>query len=136
MSALPSSTASIQLTDAVYFEPAIYAVVIEWQQVDKESFYSVLEYVLQLMRQYKTGKILAKVVNWSSESSKHSNWFEHNWLPRALRVGYKAYAAVGPVHLLSELIISSAATQVQGQGVKVSFFKSLTDAQEWLRTIA
>ncbi len=117
------------------FEPTLVAVVVEWQPEDPESFSRSLEYVLQLMQQHRTGKILAKVTSLASSQSQALDWFEQDWFPRALAAGYKAFAAVGPVPLLSELIISPAATQVQEQGVKVSFFKTLSDAREWLGQI-
>jgi hypothetical protein len=134
MSSALSSISSLQPGHAVFFEPTLDAVVVEWQPDNLESFSLALEYVLQLMRQHRTGKILAKVTSLAS-SHQQLDWFEHDWLPKALAAGYRAFAAVGPVPLLSELIISPAATQVQGQGVKVSFFKTLPDAQEWLGQI-
>ncbi len=135
MSSVLSGISSLHLSRAVFFEPTLDAVVVEWQPEDPEAFSRSLEYVLQLMRQHRTGKILAKVASLASSQSQALDWFEQDWLPRALAAGYKAFAAVGPVPLLSELIISPAATQVQGQGVKVSFFKTLPDAQEWLGQI-
>ena len=135
MSSALHGTSSLQPGHAVFFEPTLDAVVVEWQPDNLESFSLSLEYVLQLMRQHRTGKILAKVTSLTSTQSQQLDWFEQDWLPRALAAGYKAFAAVGPVPLLSELIISPTATQVQGQGVKVSFFKTLPDAQEWLGQI-
>ncbi len=134
MSSALSNLASPQPGHAVFFDPALDAVVVEWQPDHLESFSRSLEYVLQLMRQHRTGKILAKVTSLASQSQQ-LDWFAQDWLPRALAAGYCAFAAVGPVPLMSELIISPAATQVQGQGVKVSFFKTLPDAQEWLGQI-
>lgn len=119
----------------MFFEPTINAVVVEWQPSDQESFSVFFEHILVLMRQHRTGKILAKVTSLTSPKSQQLDWFEQDWLPRALAAGYKAYAAVGSVPLLSELIISPTAGQVQRQGVKVSFFKTLPEAQEWLRQI-
>ena len=136
MSSTLPGVSSLQLDHAVFFEPTLDAVVVEWQPDQLGSFSLVLEYILQLMRQHRTGKILAKVTSLSLSPGQQLDWFEQDWLPRALQAGYKAYAAVGPVPLLSELIISSTATQVQEQGVKVSFFKTLPEAQEWLRGIA
>lgn len=134
-SALPGLS-SLQLDHAVSFEPTLDAVVVEWRPDELEAFPLVLEYILQLMQLHRTGKILAKVTGLKLSPDQQLDWFNRNWLPRALRAGYKAFAAVGPVPLLSELIISPSATQVQGQGVKVSFFKTLPEAQEWLRGIA
>jgi hypothetical protein len=134
-SVLPGLSAH-QPDHAVFFEPTLDAVVVEWQPDNLESFPLVLEYVLQLMQLHHTGKILAKVTSLTLSPDQQLNWFERDWLPRALRAGYKAFAAVGSISLLSELIISPSATQVQGQGVKVSFFKTLPEAQEWLRGIA
>ncbi len=135
MTSTLSGVAALQLNDTVFFEPTLDAVVVEWQP-DQESFSPVLEYMLQLMQRHRTGKILAKVTSLTLSESPQLDWFKHDWLPRALRAGYKAYAAVGPVSLLSELIVSSTASQVHGHGVKVSFFKTLPEAQEWLRGIA
>ncbi len=136
MSSVPPGLSSFQQDHAVSFEPTLDAVVVEWRPDEVESFPLVLEYILQLMQKHRTGKILAKVTSLTLSPDQQLDWFNQNWLPRALRAGYKAFAAVGPVPLLSELIISPSATQVQGQGVKVSFFKTLPEAQEWLRGIA
>jgi hypothetical protein len=136
MSSVLSGASSCQLDHAVFFEPTLDAVIVEWQPDSLDSFSPVMETILQLMQLHQTGKILAKVTTLPLAGGPQLNWFRHDWLPRAMRAGYKAYAAVGPVPLLSELIISSAADQVQGQGVKVSFFKTLPEAQEWLRGLA
>ncbi len=137
---MPTSSAlpgvfSLPLHHAAFFEPTLGAVVVEWQP-DPESFCPVLEHILLLMQRHRTGKILAKVAGLVVSEGRQLDWFRHDWLPRALRAGYKAYAAVGPVPLLSDLIISPTAGQVQEQGVKVNFFKTLPEAQEWLRGIA
>jgi hypothetical protein len=136
MSSVLPGVSSLQLDQAVFFEPTLDAVVVEWQPDQLGSFPLVLEYILQLMQLHRTGKILAKVSSLTLSPNQQLDWFTQDWLPRALRAGYKAFAAVGPVPLLSELIISPSASQVQGQGVKVSFFKTLPEAQEWLRGIA
>ncbi len=130
-----SGVSSFQTDHAVFFEPTIDAVVVEWHPDQLESFSLVMEYILQLMQLHRTGKILAKVTSLVVSEGWQLDWFKQDWLPRALQAGYKAYAAVGPVPLLPELIISSTATQVQEQGIKVSFFKTLPEAQEWLRGI-
>jgi hypothetical protein len=136
MSSVFSAASSCQLAHAVFFEPTLDAVIVEWQPDDLESFSPVMESILQLMQLHRTGKLLAKVTTLPLAEGRQLDWFKHNWLPRAVRAGYRAFAAVGPVPLLSELIISPTANQVQEQGVKVSFFKTLPEAEEWLRGIA
>jgi hypothetical protein len=135
MSSVISAVSSCQLDHAVFFEPTLDAVVVEWHPENIESFSPIMESILQLMQLHRTGKILAKVTTLALAEGRQLDWFKQDWLPRAIRAGYKAYAAVGPVPLLSDLIISPTANQVQEKGVKVSFFKTLPEAQEWLRGI-
>src|SRR3712207_4103253 len=113
MSSVLPGVAALRLKDAVFFEPALDAVVVDWQPDNPESFSLVLECILQLMQLHRTGKVLAKVTSLPFSPGPQLDWFRQSWLPRAMQAGYKAYAAVGPVPLLSELIISPTARQVQ-----------------------
>jgi len=61
-------------------------------------------------------------------------WSLTDWLPRAVKAGWKYWALVVPDDLVARVAVSPSVEACHEQGVRVMVFSNLETAMEWLST--
>jgi hypothetical protein len=120
----------------IYFDEQLDAVVMEWFGYSTTAqFREGTELMLNLLIQNRTYKVLADVKDMIMIGMEDQEWMNNDFLPRAIKFGFKAIAMIKPDHYFNKVAVESVSYKVDKEKLTINFFDSLKEAKEWLNTI-
>ncbi|MCB1180312.1 MAG: hypothetical protein KDK36_22220 [Leptospiraceae bacterium] len=91
---------------------------------------------LDCLNQKKTKKWISDNRNLISfRGTEDSDWLESDWVPRAVKAGWKYWALVQPEKIYMNLVYDRISELFQKFGVEVMIFSNLEDAFVWIQSI-
>jgi hypothetical protein len=63
------------------------------------------------------------------------NWINEDWLPRMLKVGWKYWAVIEPVHATGNVSMMSFLDYYKKQGITLKIFHNMEDALAWIQPL-
>jgi hypothetical protein len=120
----------------IYFDEATGCVVMEWNGYATSSqFRQGTELMLNTLIQSHATKVLGDIRDMVLIGMEDQKWLDTDFLPRAIKFGFKAIAIVKPVHYFNKVAVESVSYKVDQEKLSINFFESRQEAQAWLDTI-
>jgi hypothetical protein len=120
----------------IQFDPAINAVVMEWNGYSNSNeFREGTEFMLNTMIQHKTSKVLALLKDMTLIGSEDQVWLEKQFLPRAVKFGFKTIAIVRPQSHFNSVAIESVKEKANGMNLSINIFNTTDEAIELLKNM-
>ncbi len=98
-----------------------------------EEFRTGMNYLLEAMMDFKTGKILADTIYMGAVHPDDQNWSATDWNRRAIAAGFSHNAIVVPSDIFTEMSVEAILDQVGDNGVVNRFFYNMPDALDWIK---
>ncbi len=126
-------TGSAETYDIYYDDNDAY-VVMEWNDYStSEQFRQGTEKMLQLLSEKKASKVLADIRNMLLIGQADQRWLETDFLPRAIREGFKKFAVISPRSYFNKVAIETISEKVDPEVLQIRILDSKEEAVEWLR---
>lgn len=120
----------------IYFDQEINTVVMEWDgYATSAQFKEGTELMLNTLIQANSFKVLADIKDMVLIGMEDQQWLETQFLPRAIRFGFKAIAIVKPDHYFNKVAVETISYKVDRDKLAINFFDNATEAKEWLKGI-
>lgn len=100
-----------------------------------DSFQELLMAGLRHVEKYKATKWLGDNRDNPVVSKENHEWARAVWAPRALKAGFKYWAAVMPTHPIGRLQLRTYIQEYQALGVTAQSFQDVDEALQWLQTV-
>ncbi|MDB5271707.1 MAG: hypothetical protein JWO58_74 [Chitinophagaceae bacterium] len=120
----------------IYFDEQEDAVFMEWDgYATSAQFRAGTELMLNVLIKHHASKVLADVKDMVMIGLDDQQWMDTEFLPRAIKFGFKAIAMVKPDSYFNKIAVESISYKVDKEKLTINFFDSLEEAREWLRTL-
>jgi hypothetical protein len=121
----------------IYFDEKLNSVIMEWNgYATSEKFKEGTELMLNLLVKHNANKVLADIKNMTLIGSEEQKWLEKSFIPRAIEFGFKAVAMIKPDNYFNKVAVETVSYKVNKEKLNISFFDNVTEAKEWLSSIA
>jgi hypothetical protein len=97
-----------------------------------DSFRSVLNSGVELLKQNHAQKWLSDDRNNSALSDEDTQWSMTQWFPRAKEAGWKYWALVVPEDMMARLNLKDFVDSYYDQGLRIMVFTDPNVAMDWL----
>ena len=120
----------------IYFDPALDAVVMQWNgYANSSQFREGTELMLNELINNKTSKVLADIKNMVLIGSEDQKWLEEYFVPRAMKFGFKAVAFVRPDNYFNQIAVESVTYKIGTDKLKIEFFDARAEAEKWIASL-
>src|ERR1700741_379141 len=93
---------------SIYFEEKSGFVIMEWSgYATSEQFREGTELMLNTLIQNNCTKVLANIRDMAIIGMDDQKWLETNFLPRAIKFGFKAIAIITPISYFNKDAVES-----------------------------
>lgn len=117
----------------IYPDKASGLIVMDWEgYATSAQFREGTETMLNLLIEQRANKVLANIQNMVLIGMEDQKWMETNFLPRAIRFGFKACAIVKPIHYFNKVAVETISFKVEKDKLEIQFFDTPEEAREWL----
>lgn len=118
----------------VYYDPDVPCIVMEWKGfANSPAFRKANEHVLAALVDRNVTKVIADIRQMRVISISDQEWLWENWLPRAMRAGYRACAMVTSEDYFNRVSIENVAKRIDPAQFTLQYFKSLLMARAWIK---
>jgi hypothetical protein len=118
----------------IHFDENLEAVIMEWNGYATSSqFREGSELMLNILIKNDCSKVLAKLRNMTLIGAEDQNWLASNFLPRAIKFGFRSIAIVKPASYFSKVAVENISSQVNNENLKINFFDNPEEAAECLK---
>ena len=108
-------------------------VFMDWDgYATSAQFREGTEYMLQLLKQNNSSKVLADIKDMTIIGREDQNYVQFNFLPRAIDAGFRAIAIVRPVNHFNAVAIETISYRVNKTVVQMRVFDDIEEARKWL----
>jgi len=87
---------------------------------------------VELMKEYGAIKWLSDNRETDAHSAEDTEWINTNWLPRAVKAGWKYWALVVPDTVVARMNMVEFVESFYALGVRVAVFTDVDEAMKWL----
>ena len=113
------------------YDPEIPGIVVTWRRyASRLQLRYVHEKLLGLIKVHGARKILGDDTSFSAIDRVDQAWILEDWLPRALKAGFRAAASKRPAGYFGRL--TTEAIQSQLKPIRIQSFEDLASARDWL----
>ena len=117
----------------VYPDVTSGMIVMDWEgYATSAQFREGTETMLNLLIEQKVHKVLANIRNMVLIGMEDQKWMETNFLPRAIRFGFKACAIVKPTNYFNRVAVETISFRAEKEKLQIQFFDTYEEAKEWL----
>lgn len=117
----------------IYFEKESGIVIMEWNgYATSKQFREGTELMLNTLIQNQSGRVLADIRNMSIIGLQDQEWMKDDFLPRAIKFGFRAIAIVKPHAYFNRVAVESISYKVDKDKLTINFFDNPREAKEWL----
>jgi hypothetical protein len=96
-------------------------------------FREVTENLLRLIVEYKVSKVLADTRHMNLISAEDQIWLNENFLPRAIKQGYKICAMIKSKHYFNRISVQAIADKIDKSAFDLRLFEDKNSAIIWLK---
>lgn len=129
----------MQTTDKIYdIYPDLDSqmIVMDWEgYATSAQFREGTEMMLNMLIEQRVHKVLANIRNMVLIGMEDQKWMEANFLPRAIRFGFKACAIVKPTSYFNRIAVETISFRVEKEKLQIQFFDTYEEAKNWLDTL-
>ena len=116
------------------YDEAARCVTIVWRKyATSAQFRFVHEAMIDLLVQYRAGKILGDDTDLPVVHVEDQNWIVDDWTPRAMAAGLKAVSTSFSLSFFGRLTIASIQTGI-AKKIAIKAFPNIHLARNWLRS--
>lgn len=120
----------------IFFDQKINSVVMEWNgYATSKQFKEGTELMLNTLIKNNTFKVLADIKDMILIGKEDQEWLDTDFLPRAIKFGFKAIAIIKPDYYFNKVAVDSISYKVDKEKLTINFFDNIEEAKEWLHTI-
>ena len=117
----------------VYYDESGSYVVMQWQgYANSNEFREGTELMLNTLISNQCSKVLADVSKMVLISQEDQRWLEINFLPRAVRFGFKKIALIQPASYVNKVAIETINNKIDKEKLSLQIFDNVDDAKAWL----
>jgi len=119
----------------IYFDKDLDAVIMKWNgYATSDQFREGTELMLNVLIQNNGSKVLADIRDMVLIGMDDQKWMESNFLPRAIKFGFKEIAIIKPTSYFNKVAVETISYKVDKEHLIINFFDSLEDGRKWLMT--
>ena len=120
----------------IYFDTQINSVVMEWNgYATSRQFKEGTELMLNTLIKNNSYKVLADIKDMTIIGKEDQEWLDEDFLPRAIKFGFKAIAILRPDYYFNKVAVESISYKVDKEKLIINFFDNIEQAREWLNKI-
>lgn len=120
----------------VFFDQEINSVVMEWNgYATSRQFKEGTELMLNTLIKNNAFKVLADIEDMVLIGKEDQEWLDTDFLPRAIKFGFKAIAIIKPNHYFNKVAVDSISYKVDKEKLTINFFDNIEEAKEWLHKV-
>lgn len=124
---------SAQETYNIYYDNTLDVVVMEWRgYATSHQFREGTELMLNTLIQNKCTKVLADIRSMTIIGMEDQQWLERDFLPRAIRFGFKMIAIITPASYFNKIAVENVSYKVDKKHLGIHFFDSVEQGKDWL----
>jgi hypothetical protein len=118
----------------IHFDENLNAVIMEWNgYANSMQFREGTELMLNTLIQNRTSKVIAQLRDMTLIGAEDQAWLEKQFLPRAIKFGFKSIAIVKPQSHFNKVAIESVTEKIDKTNLSVDFFDTFDEAIERLK---
>ncbi|MCS6968146.1 MAG: hypothetical protein RMJ44_06110 [Cytophagales bacterium] len=118
----------------VYYDATTDAVVVQLIGYCPSALYRlIMNHAIKLLKAHKTSKMLGNTQQSEVIFPEDQDWTNQNWAPRAIESGLRYNAIVLSEDLYGRLAVEQITESAKV--VQVKYFKSVEQAQRWLKKV-
>ena len=120
----------------IFFDKDLNAVVMEWHgYANSEEFRNGTELMLNTLILNNTYKVLGDIRSMTIIGMDDQKWLETNFLPRAIKFGFKKLAIVTPQAYFNKVAVESISYKVDKEQLSITMFNNYEEAVNYLETV-
>jgi len=127
------------MTKAVYtifFDEKLDLVVMEWNDyATSREFREGTELMLDLLIKHNCSRVLADIQDMTIIGLEDKIWMENDFLPRAIRQGFKSIAIITPKAYFNKVAVEDISYKIDKKKLTLHFFDNLEEGKQWLQTL-
>ena len=109
---------------------------MEWDgYATSAQFKEGTELMLNILIQNNSVKVLADIKNMVLIGMEDQQWLDKDFLPRAIKFGFKAIAIIRPDNYFNKVAVESISYKVDKDKLAINFFDNISEAKEWLQKV-
>lgn len=117
----------------IFYVPEKHFVQMNWTgYATSEQFRQGTEVMLNLLVQNKATKVLADIKDMLVIGADDQKWLETQFLPRAIKFGFKSIAMVKPHSYFNKVAVETISYKIDKQKLSINFFDTAEEATTWL----
>jgi hypothetical protein len=120
----------------IFYSHDINAVIMDWNGYStSKQFREGTEMMLKVLVENKTSKVLAEIQDMVIIGGEDQVWLETQFLPRAIKSGFKAVAMVKPKSYFNKIAVETVSYKIDKEKLAISFFDTVEEAKNWLQSL-
>ena len=120
----------------IYFDNDSSAVVMEWDgYATSQQFKEGTELMLNTLIKHQSVKVLADIKDMVLIGMEDQQWLDTQFIPRAIKFGFKAVAIVKPDNYFNRVAVETVADKIGSDKLTIRFFDAVAEAKEWLKSV-
>ena len=113
----------------VFFDTEINSVVMEWNgYATSRQFREGTELMLNTLIKNNSYKVLADIKDMTLIGREDQEWLDTDFLPGAIKFGFKAIAIVKPDYYFNKVAVESISYKVDKEKLVINFFDNIEQA--------
>ena len=120
----------------VYYDPDVPCIIMEWKGfANSQAFRKGNEHVLAALVDRNVTKVIVDIRHMRVISITDQEWLWENWLPRAMRAGYRVCAMVTSEDFFNRVSVENVTKRIDPNQFTLQHFNSLLMARAWIKKI-
>lgn len=120
----------------IFFDTDNNFVVMNWHgYATSQQFREGTELMLNTMIQHNASKVLAGIRDMKIIGMEDQQWLEKDFIPRAIKFGFKALAVIQPISYFNKVAIETISYKVNKEILSINVFDDPIKAEEWLKQV-
>ncbi len=111
-------------------------IVMDWEgYATSAQFREGTETMLNLLIEQQVHKVLGNIRDMVLIGAEDQKWMETNFLPRAIRFGFKACALVTPTNYFNKIAVEAISFKAAKEKLQIKLFDTVEEGREWLDSL-
>ena len=96
-----------------------------------ENYKEALEKTIDILQEYNITNIVADMTEFKTPMPEALEWFQVDWLPRAIKVGLKKMAVMMPTNVIAKMTVTRVVDSISG--FETDYFDTLEKCVAWFK---
>lgn len=117
----------------ITYNSALHAVVMVWRgYATSKQFRAGTELMLETLIRNQCKKVLGDTSEMAIIGQEDQHWLENNFIPRAVKAGFKAFAVITPKAYFNKVAVESVSYKIDQKQLRIAFFSTREEAELFL----